>query len=279
MAKLAEVRPDAVVLDLEDGVGADGLDAARARVEKLLAGQGGPLPGFVALRTHAADHRDFVDDVRAIGPELDALILPKVASVSDVETASGALRDAGSEAAGVIPLIESAAGLLRLEEILRHEAVLGVAFGGEDFAADLGLPPGRKVEQETQSASDTRFESAAAAARLTVLDSARSRIVTVAAAVGLRCRIDTPLIQVRPPTLAEAAARRSRSMGFSGKFAIHPSHVEHVHAGFRPDPEEVAWARRVLNVNGGAGAASVSDLMVDEAVLRQARAVIDSYDA
>lgn len=93
VAKLAEVRPDAVVLDLEDGVGADGLDAARARVEKLLAGQGGPLPGFVALRTHAADHRDFADDVRAIGPELDALILPKVASASDVETASGALRD------------------------------------------------------------------------------------------------------------------------------------------------------------------------------------------
>lgn len=58
-----------------------------------------------------------------------------------------------------------------------------------------------------------------------------------------------------------------------------PSHVEHVHAGFRPDAEEVAWARRVLNVNGGAGAASVGDLMVDEAVLRQARAVIDSYDA
>lgn len=278
MAKLAEVRPDAVVLDLEDGVGADGLDAARARVEKLLAGQGGPLPGFVALRTHAADHRDFADDVRAIGPELDALILPKVASASDVETASGALRDAGSEAAGVIPLIESAAGLLRLEEILRHEAVLGVAFGGEDFAADVGLPPGLRVEQETQSASDPRFESVAAA-RLTVLDSARSRIVTVAAAVGLRCRVDTPLIQVRPPALAEAAARRSRSMGFSGKFAIHPSHVEHVHAGFRPDAEEVAWARRVLNVNGGAGAASVGDLMVDEAVLRQARAVIDSYDA
>lgn len=98
----------------------------------------------------------------------------------------------------MIPLIESAAGLLRLEEILRHEAVLGVAFGGEDFAADVGLPPGLRVEQETQSASDPRFESVAAA-RLTVLDSARSRIVTVAAAVGLRCRVDTPSIQVRPP--------------------------------------------------------------------------------
>src|SRR5690606_32780209 len=104
-------------------------------------------------------------------------------------------------------------------------------------------------------------------------------------------RIDTPVLQLRPVALVESEARRSRSMGFGGKFVIHPSHVSAVHAGYAPSDAEIAWARTVLGSGGdgattaraatGRGPAGATDAvqMIDEAVLRQARAVMRSAEA
>lgn len=292
VAKLPETRPDAVVFDLEDGVAEAELAAARERIGRSLSAAADQriwLPRVVALRSHPAAHPDFAADLSAAGPRLDVLILPKVASAADVAEAAAALAAADLPSAGVVPLIESAAGLARLDEILAHRTVVGVAFGGEDFAADLGLPP----ETARAGVADDgvqEHDPGTTAARHLVLDHARVRIVTAAAALGLSCRIDTPLLQIRPFELAEAAARRSRALGFSGKLVIHPAHVEPVHTGFRPGATEVSWARRVLGLDtakvseppavfasserSGAGAISVEGRMVDEAVLRQARATL-----
>lgn len=292
VAKLPEIRPDAVVLDLEDGVAAAELAAARERTLRLLSADAAQrvwLPRVIALRSHPPAHPDFAADLSAAGPRLDVLILPKVASAADVAEAAAALEAADLPSIGVVPLIESASGLTRLDEILAHRAVVGVAFGGEDFAADLGLPPETGRAWIADAGVD-EHDAGVAAARQLVLDHARARLVTAAAARGLTWRIDTPLLQIRPFELAEAAARRSRALGFSGKLVIHPAHVQPVHAGFRPGAAEVSWARRVLGLaaaeasgpnatvaasdRSGVGAISVEGQMVDEAVLRQARATL-----
>lgn len=283
VAKLAEVGPDAVVFDLEDGVAADDLRVASERVARLLtpgAGEGPWLPAVVALRTHAASDPQFADDVRSAGPRLDLLIVPKASSAEDVASAAEALEAQGLRAVGIVPLIESAAGLRRVDEILAHRSVIGVAFGGEDFAADLGLPPALSGGTGVAGGRHEREEDVTSA-RLSVLDHARARIVIAASVAGLRHRIDTPLLQIRPFELAVGATRRSRAQGFNGKFVIHPAHVQHVHAGFRPSHEEVVWARRLVGAGAGGsrpGATSVDGRMIDEAVLRQARSVLAASD-
>ncbi len=269
VSKLAEVRPDAVVLDLEDGVAPAELPGARERVRALTHGQGGDrwLPPVVAVRAHGASREELDADVACLGPLVGVLVLPKVGGAADVAVAALRLERAGLGHVGVVPTVESAAGLARLEEVLEHPKVVGVAFGAEDFAADVGLPatlPGAAPPHPDRHDG-----------RALVLDQARARIVTAAAAAGVAWRVDSPTLQLRPERLVEEAARRSRSLGFTARFAIHPDHVAALHAGFRPSDAEVAWARSVLGAAGpGAGATAVDGRMVDEAVLRQARAVL-----
>jgi citrate lyase subunit beta/citryl-CoA lyase len=217
-------------------------------------------------------------------------MLPKVASAEEVAEAAAALVGAGLGNAGIVAMIESAAGLEHIAAILgAHPALVGVAFGAEDFAADIGLPP--SVTGQPGASAEAR--AASESGRLAVVDAVRARLVTGAAAAGAPWRIDTPVLQIRPVSLVEAEARRSRSMGFGGKFVIHPSHVAPVHAGYAPSDAEVAWARTVLgSAAGGAvadtrgagvdranGASSSGGQMIDEAVARQARAVLRSAGA
>ena len=276
VAKLAEVGPDAAILDLEDGIAGREVAEARDRVAAVLASdpQRTFLPAVVAVRSHPVSSAGFAADVSSLGPRLTVLMLPKVASAAEVSEAASALQGAGLARAGIVAMIESAAGLEHLTSILSaHPALVGVAFGAEDFAADIGLPPSVTGQPGTGAEARAASESG----RLAVLDAVRTRLVTAAAAAGVPWRIDTPVLQIRPVGLVEAEARRSRSMGFGGKFVIHPSHVASVHAGYAPSEAEIAWARAVLG--GGQGATTTGGQMIDEAVARQARAVLRSAGA
>ena len=286
VAKLAEVAPDAAILDLEDGIAGSDVAAARGRVAAVLAAadSGTPLPPVVAVRSHPVSSAAFAADVAALGPRLGVLMLPKVASAAEVGTAVAALEGARLGHVRIVAMIESAAGLENLAAILgAHPSVVGVAFGAEDFAADIGLPPASAGQAGPSAAAGGAGTGVAESGRLAVLDAVRTRLVTAAAAAGVPWRIDTPVLQLRPVSLVESEARRSRSMGFGGKFVIHPSHVASVHAGYLPSEAEVAWARAVLgggtDEHGGRGASSSGGQMIDEAVARQARAVLESAEA
>lgn len=301
VVKLAGVRPDAAILDLEDGIAARDVEASRARVAAVLEPRdGGPvLPAVVAVRSHPVSSAEFSSDCAALGPRLDVLMLPKVAEATEVLEAAASLEEAGLGHVRLVAMIESALGLENLPAILTaHPGLVGVAFGAEDFAADIGLPP------HVTSPGAKGATRAGDGGRLAVLDAVRARLVTTATAAGVPWRIDTPVLQLRPVTLVEAEARRSRSMGFGGKFVIHPSHVRAVHDGYTPSEAEVAWARTVLGggvdgasvtgsaVRGGVreaagtaersaagtavGTETATVQMVDEAVARQARAVLRS---
>ena len=272
--------PDAVIFDLEDGVATGDLAAARERVGEIAAAPGGVpwLPATVAVRTHGVTHPAFAEDLATLGPGVSTLMLPKVGSAQEVERAAELLLEADHAHVGTVAIIESALGLEQVAAIA-GSGVQGLAFGAEDFAADLGLAPWSLSGQ---------VDSELAAGRQAVLDAARARIVTAAASAGLVWRIDTPTLQIGQGDgqvdsrggRVEAEARRSRAMGFSGKFAIHPRHVVPLHRGFEPSPGEVAWARAVLASEASnaasdqQGASLTAGQMVDEAVFRQARAIL-----
>jgi citrate lyase subunit beta/citryl-CoA lyase len=67
-------------------------------------------------------------------------------------------------------------------------------------------------------------------------------------------------------------SRHARDLGFGGKLCIHPRQVAAIQAGFRPEANEIAWARKVIA--SGDGAAAVDGTMVDEPVRARARAIL-----
>ncbi|MEA2144400.1 MAG: citrate lyase subunit beta / citryl-CoA lyase, partial [Solirubrobacteraceae bacterium] len=188
----------------------------------------------------------------------ETIVVPKVESPADLAFVERLLD--GAEAAsgrtspiGVQALIETAAGVARLDEIAGASPRLdSLILGYADLSASLGRAAGAGAE----------------------LDSWRSiqDAVLVAARTHDVAAIDGPYLGIKVDEGFTAAAERARDMGFDGKWAIHPAQVAALNALFTPSEEEVEHARAVIAAladaerEGGAGAVALDGQMLDEAV-------------
>ncbi|MFJ9174487.1 HpcH/HpaI aldolase/citrate lyase family protein [Streptomyces sp. NPDC102360] len=240
-AKAVGSGADAVIIDLEDAVAAGDKAAAREQVRAAWP-RDTDVP--VVVRVNGPRTAEFADDLaacRALAPA--AVVLPKTESAAQV-------RDA-AEASGtrVLPLIETARGLIHLDGITAEPACARLLFGSIDLALDLGV-------------SDDR-----------ALDSARCDLVRWSAANGLPAPVDGVTTAVRDPAAVTRAATRGRGWGFGGKLCIHPAQLPHVRTAFAPAEDDVLWARRVLAA-GHDGAAAVDGEMIDRPVVERARRIL-----
>lgn len=266
MAKLSAIQPDVAVLDLEDGLDSRDLQAARERISETFNAKTVP-PIRLAVRTHRVGTTEFLADTATFGPTLTALLLPKVASPEEVLEAGSLLEARGLDHVKIVPMIESAEGLRNAFEILTaHPAVNGVALGGEDLAADLGLP--FPVDADPRIAEG----------RKRLLDSARSQLILEAAAASVPWRIASPDLNLADAAAVENAAVVARAHGFTGMLAVHPTQVEALASGFRPTRPELDRAREILTASTQDGAHAHQGRMVDEALLRQARNTLEGLD-
>ncbi len=108
---------------------------------------------------------------------------------------------------------------------------------------------------------------------------AMQRIVVAARARGLRA-VDGPLADYRDEEGLRESSLISRSLGFDGKWCIHPAQIEAVNEVFSPTPREVEWARKVVEAYeeataAGTGAVSVDGQMIDAASIKMARTTLD----
>lgn len=249
-AKALQSEADVVILDLEDAVAPAAKDAARRHVlEAMASGAGRPT---TALRISPLHTRDGLLDMLAVidAPrQPDLILLPKAEAPVQIAQLRTLLR-ATSRPPALCALVESAAGMIHVPEIARS-GVCAVAFGAADYAADITAPIGGD------------------GVRL-----ARTRLVEAAAAAGVPA-IDAPCFSLKDPEAIAREAREARSFGFAGKLAIHPAQVAELNATFSPAPEEIEWAKRVLDENTK-GAGSVDGQLVDEAVARRARFILTS---
>ncbi|MDA0563931.1 CoA ester lyase [Streptomonospora sp. S1-112] len=255
-AKAIAAGPDAVVVDLEDSVPAGAkADARRAlaqawphAVAPVLAA--GPRPAVV-VRVNARTTAEFAADA-ALCRELrpSAVVLPKAESGEDVRAAAQAC------GVPVLPLVESARGLVDLREVAACADTARLLFGGVDLALDLG------------AADDV------------ALDSARADLVRYSAAFRLPPPVDGVTTAVRDPDAAARDAARARGWGFGGKLCVHPSQVAVVAAAFAPEPAEVERARAVLAAAdradaAGEGAVALDGEMIDRPVVERARRLLE----
>ena len=127
--------------------------------------------------------------------------------------------------------------------------------GAEDFTFDMGV-------QRTRDGHE--------------LEHARAVIATCARAAGL-VAFDTPFADIEDVEGLVADAERARAAGFSGKYVIHPTHIEPVQRAFSPSEADLAQARRVLEAWDGAqakglGAVQLDGRMIDRPVVERTAA-------
>lgn len=263
--KAYRLKLDVAMFDIEDGVPPAEKNTARAMMPETLDRPSGGMLRFV--RIHPVETKEIEVDLPAvIRPGLDGLTLTKVNCPEDVTRVSAILdaREAqmGLERGSVrlLATIESARGLIQAPAIAASSPrLVGLMFGAEDFAMDLGLFNVRQGE-----ASDFLY--------------ARSALVVAAASEGLQA-IDRVYLDIRNPDGLEKDTQIARELGFTGKALIHPAQIEVVEKVFRPTDAEVEYARRVVDAfeaaeADGAGAVAVDGQMVDLPVVERARRVL-----
>ena len=267
---------DAVFLDLEDAVATDEKVGARGKIVSALRGldwRGRPT----LYRSNALDtpyfYRDVIEVVEEAGDALDSIIIPKVQRPADLHVAATLLSQlelaVGLEA-GKVKLqaqIESAAGLSNIVGISRAtDRLEALHFGPGDLAASLRMPH-RSIgvmDEWDEAYPGHRFHYA------------MQRIVVAARAADLRA-VDGPLADYRDEEALRRSSLLARSLGFDGKWCIHPAQIPVVNEVFSPTDEEIAWAKKVVEAyeEAGTGAMSVEGQMIDAASIKMARTTLD----
>ncbi|BAA79266.1 malyl-CoA lyase [Aeropyrum pernix K1] len=238
--KSTRVEADAVILDLEDSVPQGRKDEARSIVERLLREL--EWSGDVCVRVNTPASRDGIRDLDAVSrwDRVSCLLVPKAeARLDTVYKATGR---------SVVAIVETARGLLRVEEVASSEGLVALNWGPADLAASLG-------------ASVEPLDSGVYTPILRLL------IASAARSYGLE-PVDKVYFRVRELEGLRRECLEAKAIGFSGKTVIHPSHVPIVNEAFTPSREEVERARRVVEayeeaVRKGLGAVAVEDELVD----------------
>lgn len=270
---------DSVFLDLEDAVAPDSKAAARGDVVSALEElDWRGRPGL--YRANALDtsyfYRDLIEVVEEAGDSLDAVMIPKVNRPEDLHAVSillSQLELAMELDKGKIKLeaqIESAEGLANVDSIANATGRLeALHFGPGDFAASVSMPQTSigVMDEWDEAYPGHRFHYA------------MQRIVVAARAANLRV-LDGPVADYRDEEGLRGSCLIARSLGFDGKWCIHPAQIGIVNEVFSPTDREVEWAKKVVaayeEANAeGSGSVSVDGQMVDAASIRMARTTLD----
>jgi citrate lyase subunit beta/citryl-CoA lyase len=238
---------DAVVVDLEDAVAPQAKPTARDAVAALLSA-GRELERIVVRINDEATPWFDADLALLRDGGAHTVMLPKAERASTVER----LR-AACPGIAVLPLIESARGVLAAETLAQAPGVVRLVFGTVDYALDM----------------DLQGELATTVG----LDFAAARLALASRAAGLLPPVAGVTVAIDDEAQLRADMERARAHGFGAKLCIHPKQIAPLHALLAPSADELAWAQRVLAAAEAAGAAAVQvdGRMVDKPVIERAR--------
>jgi citrate lyase subunit beta/citryl-CoA lyase len=268
---------DFIFLDLEDAVSPNDKVSARENVIKALKemdwrGHGKTISVRInGLDTHYM-YRDVVEIMCQAGEFVDTLLIPKVGVSGDVYMVDCMVNQIEQERGlenkvGLECLIETALGMVNIEEIAQSSKRLeALHFGVADYAASLrartvvigGLNPDYPGDQWHHGLA---------------------KLVATCRAYGLR-PIDGPFGDFNDPDGYIDAAKRGAAIGIEGKWAIHPSQIQHANDVFSPPAKEVDKAHRIIEelkkaAAEGKGAAQLDGRMIDAASEKMAENIIN----
>ena len=252
---------DIVMVDLEDSV-PPGEKAAACELAVEWVPRLAAAGRRVMVRVNSLDTGLAADELAAVvGPDLAGISIGKGNTSWDLEQVDRLLTplEAGAGmAAGsikVVPWIETAMAIVHVYEMAQaSQRIVGIAFGAEDYTNDMGVIRNDFGEECYY---------------------ARSAVAVAARAAGVGA-LDGPFVGFRDPDGLRQDAGTARQMGYTGKFAIHPAQIDIINETFSPNPDDVAYARRVVAAwdeaeAAGRGSLSIDGRMVDVPVVKRAQ--------
>jgi citrate lyase subunit beta/citryl-CoA lyase len=261
---------DAVIVDLEDSIAPDRKAPARASAAAFVAEAARPARRpFICVRVNGLGSGLIDADLEAIVPARpDAILLPKAEGGASIVHADAKL--AAHEAIAGLPeghikiiamAIESAAGLFLAGTIGRQSArLIGLSWGAEDLAAELGAESNRDPEG--------RYTPPYVHARTLCL---------MAAAAAQVAAIETIYMDYRDPPGLRLDSEAARRDGFTSRLAIHPAQVPIINEVFTPSSAAVAAAQAIVAAfaaSPGAGVIAIEGVMYDRPHLARAQLLI-----
>jgi citrate lyase subunit beta/citryl-CoA lyase len=244
---------DVVVLDLEDSVAPEAKNTARDAVCAAVKNYGNREVVVRINPLASSQGKADLQAVRAAAP--DALLLSKMESAADIESARGLLPVSLS----IWAMIETPLGVLNAAAIAAGGAAC-LAMGTNDLLKALCAQPLPDRHNLWQALSATVLAARAHGAG--VIDGTYNDIADDAG-------------------FAESCAQ-GRAFGFDGKTLIHPSQIESCNRIFAPSREEILQARRILEAfekNPGKGAIALDGRMIEHLHAEEASCILALADA
>ncbi|MGE0769955.1 MAG: CoA ester lyase [Hyphomicrobiaceae bacterium] len=238
IAKSATLDADAVVLDIEDGVGPEEKPAARKSIMEALASLDFGRRER-SVRVNAVGTAEHDADLAALDVKhIDSLFVPKVESAEQLQRLAAWLDAAEQKSprrerpVEIIATIETPRGLFNALTIAEAtERTTALFFGSGDYTAATGSA----VTERTLAVPRALIVAAAAAQRIEAIDAAY-------------------FVSVKDVDATREDALIARELGFSGKLVFHPGQIAVANDVFTPTAAEIERARRIIQAYAAARA-------------------------
>lgn len=266
LEKARTLPADALILDLEDAVAPDAKEEARRQVcEAVKAGGYGKREVIIRVNALTTEWGEAdIAAAAAAGP--DGILVPKINSAAEVETASKLMDKAGAKPDMQLwAMMETPVAMLQAQTIAAAAAdtrMTAWVMGTNDIAKELRCA--HTPERMPMMTSLGLCLLAARAYGLAILDGVYN--------------------DIKNEDGFAAMCEQGRDLGFDGKTLIHPSQVEPCNRIFSPDPAEVAFSRQIIDAfklpeNAGKGVLKVEGRMVELLHAEIAERVVAIADA
>lgn len=234
LASAARSNADVLLLDIEDSVQpVEYKQIARDNIREFVMSQS-PKRHVLFPRVNDRESGQLLKDVYHLTIDgIDGFMYPKSHKGEDVYFFDKLLETIEYEKGfpigtfKIIPLIETAAAVLNAQEICQaSERVIAIAYGCEDFIADIG----GIHDREAQSLFVPRA------------------LIAMAAKANKVAPIDTVHIHVHDLKDLERNLIIAKNLGFEGMLVLHPKEIPLVHKYFSPTEQEVADAKEMVGM-------------------------------
>jgi malyl-CoA/(S)-citramalyl-CoA lyase len=282
-------KADIVLGNLEDAIPVDNKEAARAGLVKI--GKEMDL-GETALwtRVNALDSPWMLDDITTlvteIGDRLEVVMIPKVEGAWDIHFVDRLLAQLEAKAGLDRPILvhailETALGVSNLEEIAAASPrIQGMSFGPADLAASRrmkttrvggGHPGYRVIEDPDPDDPEARRPSY----MQDLWHYSIGRMVDACVSVGA-LPFYGPYGDIKDVVGCETQFRAAFLMGCVGAWSLHPVQIDIAKKVFSPDPEEVRFAKKVIEaIPDGRGVHMIDGKMQDDATWKQCKVMVN----
>lgn len=221
ISMLSELKADAFIFDLEDAVPAKNKKTARTNLAHFFSQYQRDKPFYIRINEAFSD--DFYEDLKLLSslPKKIGVVLPKTTGSKELELVQKKI----VHPVNIIPLIEDFNSLINIEDIVKNPSVHFIGLGVEDMLTEIPY-------------SNESLSPLIEQIKFTLVKNALANNVLP---------IDIISTEFKNLNDFEKECFKSRAMGFTAKFSIHPKQINYINTIFPPNQEEVSWAQKILN--------------------------------